>query len=169
MCTRILGKSILAIICYKLDTANSKVLGIDQRNDIITSIVALAGVYFGDYFWPYCDPIGAILVSLCVSMFWFLTALSFIPLITGKRANEVELSRILQMAITHDPQIQKIDYILSYHLGAGQIVELHVVLAEDCPLKTSNDIICSLQSKLVALDFVDLAFVHADYQLDGSK
>lgn len=34
----------------------------DLRNDVCTSVVALAGAYLGDKFWPYADPIGAILV-----------------------------------------------------------------------------------------------------------
>uniref|UniRef100_A0AC34R6Y7 Cation efflux protein cytoplasmic domain-containing protein n=1 Tax=Panagrolaimus sp. JU765 TaxID=591449 RepID=A0AC34R6Y7_9BILA len=169
ICSRILGKSVLWIVCHRQGTPNAKVLGYDQRNDIITSVVALAGLYLGSYVWLYCDPIGAILVSLFISVSWSLTALSYIPLIAGKRANKIQLSRLLQMAISHDPRIKEIDHIMSYHLGERQIVELHVVLAEDCPLKTSHDIVCSLQSKILALDFVDLAFVHADYQLDGAK
>lgn len=43
-------------------TPGSKTLALDQRNDIITGIVALLGATIGDYYWKYADPIGAILV-----------------------------------------------------------------------------------------------------------
>lgn len=157
------------VICIKLSTPNSKVLGIDQRNDLITSIVALAGAYLGDRFWLYFDPIGAIVVSLFICISWFINALSYIPLIAGFRGKDDEMSRILKMAVDHDSRILKIDYVISYHLGERQIVELHIVLDEECPLKISHDIVSGLQSKLIALDFVDLAFVHADYKLDGGE
>ncbi|KAE9552820.1 hypothetical protein FO519_003977 [Halicephalobus sp. NKZ332] len=166
---RIIGKFIFMVICIKMATPNSRVLGIDQRNDLITSIVALAGAYLGDRFWLYFDPLGAIIVSLFISISWFVNALSYIPLIVGRRGNEDDMSRILHMAVNHDPRILKIDYVMSYHLGERQIVELHIVLDEECPLKVSHDIVSGLQSKLVALDFVDLAFVHADYKLDGAQ
>lgn len=50
------------IISYKHDSSNSRILALDQRNDIITSIVALLGAYIGDNYWLYADPSGAILV-----------------------------------------------------------------------------------------------------------
>lgn len=34
----------------------------DQRNDIITSVVALTSAFIGDKYWIYADPIGAICV-----------------------------------------------------------------------------------------------------------
>lgn len=50
------------LISYKHNSSNSKILALDQRNDIITSIVAIGGAFIGDNYWLYADPFGAILV-----------------------------------------------------------------------------------------------------------
>lgn len=55
-------KSIFMLLCYRHGTSNSMVLALDQRNDIITSIVAITGAYVGDNYYKFADPIGAILV-----------------------------------------------------------------------------------------------------------
>jgi divalent metal cation (Fe/Co/Zn/Cd) transporter len=55
-------KIIVMIVCYKHGSTNSKILALDQRNDILTNIVALSGAYIGDKYFLYADPIGAILV-----------------------------------------------------------------------------------------------------------
>ncbi len=56
-------KFIMMIFCYKYGTSsNSKVLALDQRNDVITNIVALACALIGYHYWLYADPLGAILV-----------------------------------------------------------------------------------------------------------
>lgn len=58
----ILVKTIFMILSYRQGTSNSLVLALDQRNDIITSVVAATGAIIGDYFYKLADPIGAILV-----------------------------------------------------------------------------------------------------------
>uniref|UniRef100_A0AC34FBR7 Transmembrane protein 163 n=1 Tax=Panagrolaimus sp. ES5 TaxID=591445 RepID=A0AC34FBR7_9BILA len=60
--TGITLKIIFMIICYRHGTPSSKVLALDQRNDILTSFVAFCGAFIGDYYWKYADPMGAILV-----------------------------------------------------------------------------------------------------------
>jgi divalent metal cation (Fe/Co/Zn/Cd) transporter len=66
ICSSITMKGLMMIVCYRHGTSNSKILALDQRNDILTSIVALAGAYIGDNYWLLADPIGAILVWLVV-------------------------------------------------------------------------------------------------------
>ena len=39
-------------------------MGLDLRNDILTSVVALSCAIIGDWYWPLADPIGAIIVWL---------------------------------------------------------------------------------------------------------
>ena len=51
-----------------------EVLAVDQRNDVVTNLVALAGAMVGYYYWKYADPIGAILVCTWVAGSWFFIA-----------------------------------------------------------------------------------------------
>jgi divalent metal cation (Fe/Co/Zn/Cd) transporter len=54
-----------------------------------------------------------------------------------------------------------------YHLGEKLVVELHVVLDEDLPFKITHDICEALQNKINSLEFVERAFVHVDFCIDG--
>uniref|UniRef100_A0AC34QI65 Uncharacterized protein n=1 Tax=Panagrolaimus sp. JU765 TaxID=591449 RepID=A0AC34QI65_9BILA len=48
-------KTILYILCRRQKTPSSQLLAQDQRNDVFTNIVALAGAYIGHKFWVYAD------------------------------------------------------------------------------------------------------------------
>ncbi|KAH7729310.1 cation efflux family protein [Aphelenchoides avenae] len=160
-------KLVLMILCYRHGTSNSKTLALDQRNDILTSAVALAGAYVGDHYWPYADPAGAILVCTYVALSWFRNAFEHIPLIVGRRVAQEHLSRVLRIAIQHDEKIKCIDHILVYHVGEKALVEIHVVLDEHLPLRITHDITEALDHKIRALDFVERVFLHVDYYCDG--
>jgi divalent metal cation (Fe/Co/Zn/Cd) transporter len=86
---------------------------------------------------------------------------------------------MLNIAIEHDPRIMYIDTLTCYHSGENLIVELHVVLAPDMPLRVSarrrarahsqdsHDITEKLQRKLMMLPNVECVFVHSDYKCDA--
>lgn len=84
----------IGIICYRHGTPNAKILALDQRNDIITSMVALGGAWIGDNYWLYADPVGAILVCTFIAGSWFSNAFENIPLIVGKRWDGVVSGQI---------------------------------------------------------------------------
>jgi cation diffusion facilitator family transporter len=165
--TGISVKFVLMIVCYHHNTSNSRTLGLDQRNDILTTFVALVGAYVGDKYTHYADAAGAILVCTYVAGSWFYNAFSHIPLIVGHRVEQQHLSRILRIAINHDDRIKCLDHILVYHLGEKALVELHVVLDEHLPLRMTHDITEALDHKLRALDFVERVFLHVDYCCDA--
>ncbi|KHJ82942.1 cation efflux family protein, partial [Oesophagostomum dentatum] len=62
LCSGTLIKAVLLVICRSRNTAACRVLAIDQRNDCVTNLVALAGAYTGHRLWKYADPIGAAVV-----------------------------------------------------------------------------------------------------------
>uniref|UniRef100_A0A183CQK8 ZT_dimer domain-containing protein n=1 Tax=Globodera pallida TaxID=36090 RepID=A0A183CQK8_GLOPA len=165
----IVSKLSLLIICCMQKTTGSRLLALDLRNDVATSLVALGGAYLGDKFWPYADPIGAILVCFFIAISWFANVFSTIPLIVGRRAEQEQTARICRIAIAHDKRIMFLDHVMVYHLGERALVELHVVLDETLPLKVTHDICEALERKIRTLDFVDRVFLHVDYQLDGDR
>lgn len=163
----ILTKIVVTIACLKQNTTNSKLLALDQRNDIITSVVALVCAYVGARWWKYADPIGAILVCTCIALSWFYNALSQVPMFTGRRAKHEYERRIQALALKHDARIKYLDHIAVYHIGEKAFVELHVVLDEELSLRVAHDICEDLQNKINSLDFVERTFVHIDTWLDG--
>ncbi|KAK6746622.1 hypothetical protein RB195_000101 [Necator americanus] len=160
-------KIILMVICYKRGTASSKVLAMDMRNDIGTSLVAVVCATIGDRYWSYADPVGAILVCGLIATSWFHHAIQNVPVLVGVRAERDEMSRILKIVIEHDERIRQIHHLMVYYTGLKAMVELHIVMDENLPLKITHDISHPLEQKLLKLDFVERAFVHCDYECDG--
>lgn len=143
---------------------SAQILAQDARNDVITNFVALACAFVGDRFWLYADPIGAILVSAWVALNWFYTAADQVPLISGKCAPPDYINRIIRVSVEHDERIRYLETVLVYHYGTKFLVEVHIVLPPDMPLKEAHDILEPLQRKIENMDFVERAFVHADYE-----
>ncbi|PAV74881.1 hypothetical protein WR25_04028 [Diploscapter pachys] len=162
-------KLVLYLICRVRKSQSCQVLAIDQRNDCVTNLVALAGAYIGHRWWKYSDPIGAFLVSGFVIFTWLQQIREQVPMLIGKSASPDFIHRIINVSITHDERIQNLDMIYVYHLGANFLVELHIVLDKELPLKDAHDISESLQTKLERLPYVERAFVHCDYEFDGDE
>jgi cation diffusion facilitator family transporter len=160
-------KLVLYITCIRQNSVGSMVLAQDQRNDMITNIVALTCALIGTYLWLYADPIGAILVCGYIAISWFHTAGGQIPILSGHAADGDFTTRILNVVIDHDPRIKCLDEFVCYHYGNKFLVELHVVLDPNITLKESHDISEPLQMKLERLPYVERAFVHCDYKCDA--
>lgn len=107
--------------------------------------------------------------SSFIAISWFSNAFEQIPFIAGHRGEKEQTSRILMIGIKHDDRIKYFDHIMVYHIGEKALVELHIVLDENLPLKITHDIAESLENKIKALDFVERCFVHVDYWCDGRE
>lgn len=166
MAAGILSKVIFFIFCLReaKKSSSARVLAQDARNDVLTNFVALVCAFVGARYWIYADPIGAILVSSWVAFNWFHTAAGQVPLISGKSAPPDYINRIIRISVEHDPRIRYLETVLVYHYGNKFLVEVHIVLDADLPLKDAHDILEPLQRKLEGLDFVERAFVHPDYE-----
>ncbi|VDL71595.1 unnamed protein product [Nippostrongylus brasiliensis] len=143
------GQAFLMVLCYKRGSASSKVLAMDMRNDIIMTFVAVFCATFGYLFWPYVDPLGAIIVCALIAISWFHNAMEHVPILVGVRGERDHLCRTLK--------------IMVYHTGIQATVEIHIVMDEHLPLKVTHDICHPLERKLQKLDFIEKAFVHCDY------
>ncbi|GMS94225.1 hypothetical protein PENTCL1PPCAC_16400, partial [Pristionchus entomophagus] len=186
MISTIVAKSMLVLICKRYDSDPSiRVLAQDHRNDCISNTVALlcAGLAplrvqgvenewinalgFKSYGWmAYLDPVGAILVSCYILHTWWGTGKEHVKMLTGMSAEPEFINRIIKVCIDHDPRIQHIDTVYVYHYGMKFLVEVHIVLDENMPLKVTHDISESLQINIESLPDVERAFVHADYEYE---
>ncbi len=110
----------------------------------------------------------ALIFSTFIAGSWFYTAAGQVPVLSGKSASPDFINRIIRVAIEHDDRIKCLDTVFVYHWGNGFLVELHIVLDENMILKEAHDISSILQSKLQRLPYVERAFVHTDYELDGA-
>jgi divalent metal cation (Fe/Co/Zn/Cd) transporter len=62
MVVGIVVKFILMLVCHRYKSPGTRLLAMDQRNDVLTNTVALACGLIGTHYWIYMDPLGAVLV-----------------------------------------------------------------------------------------------------------
>ncbi|KAI1631434.1 cation efflux family-domain-containing protein [Biscogniauxia mediterranea] len=163
----IFAKGSLMLYCLAYRKYPSvHVFFIDHRNDIVVNIFGLVMSIVGDRFVWYLDPIGAILIALLILFSWIANAFEQVWLLVGKSAPQEFISKLIYIAMTHDPQIHKVDTCRAYHAGQKYYVEVDIIMDQNVPLKVSHDVSQSLQRKLEGLGDVERAFVHVDYSDD---
>lgn len=86
--------------------------------------------------------------------------------LSGRSAKPEFINRIIKVCIDHDPRISHLDTVYVYHYGTKFLVEVHIVLDEDMPLKVAHDISEALQINIESLPEVERAFVHTDYEYE---
>lgn len=69
----IIIKLILFLICRRVPLLTTQALAEDHRNDTLSNSVALICGYIGYKWWPYTDPMGAIIISLYIIVSWSIT------------------------------------------------------------------------------------------------
>uniref|UniRef100_A0A158PK61 ZT_dimer domain-containing protein n=1 Tax=Angiostrongylus costaricensis TaxID=334426 RepID=A0A158PK61_ANGCS len=160
MVTTVAVKFILFCICQKYKSDPSiKVLAMDHRNDCLSNTVALACAWLGKLYWYYLDPIGGILVSLYILYTWVNTGWEHLSKLSGKSAKPEFINRIIKVCIDHDPRISHLDTVYVYHFGTKFLVEVHIVLDEDMPLKVAHDISETLQINIESLPEVRIIYI----------
>jgi len=111
------------------------------------------------------DPIGAILIALWIIASWLSTAREHIDKLAGLTAPHEFIRRLTHIVFNHDERVEKVDTVRAYHFGEKFLVEVEIVMAPDTPLHESHDVGIMLQHKIEALEEVERAFVHIDYQV----
>jgi divalent metal cation (Fe/Co/Zn/Cd) transporter len=142
----------------------SRILAQDHFNDIMLNILGIVLTVLGVRVAWWIDPAGAILIALLILRSWSTTAMDYVQLIIGKTADPGFLSKITYMAMNHSEVIKQVDTCRAYHCGGGLFVEVDVVVDPECSLKIAHDVGETLQIAIEAVDGVQRAFVHLDYE-----
>ena len=167
----IVGKAVAGFYCTMVAKRRKSLLASayaqDHLNDVLTNTVGVIAVILASKFPAHLaavDPGGAILIALWIIRSWTITALEQIRKLTGSTAPPDFISRLTHIAYNHDMRVIKIDTVRAYHFGERFLVELDIVLPESMPLRETHDIGEVLQQKLEALEEVERAFVHIDWE-----
>ena len=72
--------------------------------------------------------------------------------------------RLRSWRITTTPLIVKVDTIRAWHAGVNVWAQVDIVLPPSTPLQLAHDIGESLEIKVEALECVERAFVHLDFE-----
>lgn len=137
----------------------------DHINDVFSNLGALlaAGVV---KVWPagwWVDGAAAILIALIILLRWSFITYSQVLKIVGQAAPEAFTRQVEAIAAAHHPSLE-VDVARCYSFGPRFNVEMEVVLPGTMTVAESHDIALDLQHKLEALEDVERAFVHVDYE-----
>jgi hypothetical protein len=112
--------------------------------------------------WWWCDPVGAIVISVYIIRAWLLTALEQVEMVVGKEADPEFVERVQEISRNHS-ELMKLDTVRAYHFGPKFLVELEMVMDQNTPLHITHDTGIRLQHKIENIDEVERCFVHIDY------
>ncbi|CAM1510254.1 Fc.00g005890.m01.CDS01 [Cosmosporella sp. VM-42] len=166
VCAAFATKFSLFLYCWALKDKYSQIgiLWQDHRNDLlINGFGILTSVGGAKLLW-WIDPMGAILLSILISVIWLRTAFGEFLLIVGVSASVDIQQLITYVCVTHSPAIEGIDTVRVYHSGPRLIAEVDIVMDRSQTLQDSHDVAEALQSKLEDLPDVERAYVHIDYE-----
>lgn len=160
-------KLCLFLYCWALKDTYSQIniLWQDHRNDLfINGFGILTSVGGAKLRW-WIDPMGAIILSILISVIWLRTAFSEFHLLVGVTADTEMQQLITYIAVTHSSQVNSIDTVRVYHSGPRLICEVDIVMDPQMSLRETHDVAEALQFKLESLPDVERAYVHVDYEV----
>lgn len=159
-------KFTLFLYCWALKDKYSQIgiLWQDHRNDLVVNGFGILTSVGGSKLKWYIDPIGAIVLSLLISVIWLRTAFSEFLLLVGV-SGPVDMHQLLTYTcLTHSPDIIAIDTVRCYHSGPRMIAEVDVVMSPEMSLRETHDVAEELQIKIESLPDIERAYVHVDYE-----
>ena len=166
VCAAFATKFALFLYCWALKDKYSQIgiLWQDHRNDLlINGFGILTSVGGAKLLW-WIDPMGAILLSILISVIWLRTAFGEFLLLVGVVASVDTQQLITYVCVTHSPAIEGIDTVRVYHSGPRLIAEVDIVMDRSQTLQESHDVAEALQIKLEDLPDIERAYVHIDYE-----
>jgi len=101
-------------------------------------------------------------MSCNVTYTWYRSGRQFATKLVGKAAPPEVYSRILHVALDHEPRVTKqIKTLNVYHYGEEFLVELDILLDRDMPLHVAHDVSELIQRKIECLPYVERAYVRS--------
>eukprot|EP00198_Chlamydomonas_reinhardtii_P008085 XP_001697422.1 CDF transporter, membrane protein [Chlamydomonas reinhardtii] len=160
------GKMALYIYCVALRKNPIMVaLSEDHLNDVQSNVAAIVGAAVASSlpkFW-YVDPIVALIFSLIIIKSWIGICWEQGQKMVGLGAPDELIEQVNTVTQEHHAAMQ-LDRVTAYHHGSNMVVEVEVLLPADMSVRESHDIALALQHKIEALDTVERAYVHVDYE-----
>ncbi|GBF97913.1 cation diffusion facilitator [Raphidocelis subcapitata] len=163
----ILLKAVCYAVCVVLQDKSDSMLALaeDHLNDIASNLgavgAAAATAALPEAWW--IDPVSAMLISAWIMWRWYSIAVTQVHKLVGRGAPAEFVEQLKELADAHHENLA-LDCIRAYHFGSRYLVEMEVVLPADWSLRQSHDVALLLQHKVEALEDVERAFVHTDYE-----
>ena len=122
----------------------------------------ILALFLSQWLW-WLDPFGATVLSLYIIYGWIAESLEHITKLVGLTADSEFIKKLTFIAVNHSENINQVETVLAWYSGMNIIVEIHIVLPPDMPLKQAHDIGEDLQMKIESFSEVERCIVHLDF------
>jgi len=133
----------------------------DNLNDVFTSLAAFVGAVGSSFIHPLLDPIAGILVAVWIFRSAFNAAREHLNFLTGAGASEELRLKIIQTAEAV-PGVLRVHHLMTEYSGPRLVVDLHVNVNGDTPLRTSHEITDQVMARLEEIPDIDRVYVHLE-------
>lgn len=145
----------------QLKRPSLKAAGIDSRNDVLASSVALIGVVSPWLGFPVLDSIASILISLFIFYSGYDIAIENIDYLMGHAPSEDTIKKIKKKTLDVKG-VKGFNDVNAHYVGSYVHVEVHIEVDKKLTTERSHDIGKKVQYAVEILDEVDKAFIHID-------
>jgi len=134
---------------------------LDNRNDILTAVAALAGVAGASVGFPILDPIAAIVVGIAIFYTGVEVVRDNVDYLVGAAPPEELRAEIVRRALAH-PEVEGAHDVIAHYVGPEIDVSLHIEVEGDRTLLEAHEIETAVIESIRELPEVDDVFVHVD-------
>jgi len=145
----------------KLNSPAIKASGVDSRNDVLVSFVALVGVVLHMNGYYLFDSIAAILIGMFILYSGYDIGKENIDYLMGKAPSKKRIEKIKRIVLKVDG-VKGMNDIRAHYVGNFIHIEIHVEVSKRLNTKKSHDIGKKVQDLVEGLPGVDKAFIHID-------
>lgn len=133
----------------------------DNLSDVLTSTAAFVGAFGSSLIHPLADPIAGFLVAAWIFRAAFLAVRENLGFLTGAGASE-EVRQQIAAAAQEIPGVQAVHHLMAEYVGPQLVVDLHINVDTNLPLKDTHAIEDAVVARLEAIPEVDRAYVHIE-------
>jgi len=134
---------------------------VDNRNDILTALAALAGVAGAALGYPLLDPLAAVVVGVGIIYTGVEVIRDNLDYLVGAAPPEDLRAEIIRRALAH-PDVEGAHDVIAHYVGPEIDVSLHIEVEGDRTLTEAHDIETAVIDSIRELPEVDDVFVHVD-------
>jgi cation diffusion facilitator family transporter len=152
---------------YVLDVADRRqspalrATALDNRNDILAALAALAGVLGAAAGHPWLDPAAALVVAAAIAYTGVEIVRDNVTYLVGRAPPEDLRAEIIRRALDH-PDVEGAHDVIAHYVGPEVDVSLHIEVAGDRTLHEAHDIETDVVGSIRDLPEIDDVFVHVD-------
>lgn len=134
---------------------------IDNRNDILAALAALAGVAGAQAGYPVLDPVAAGVVAVAIGFTGVGIVRANFGYLVGEAPPEDLRVAIVQRALAH-PDVEGVHEVIAHYVGPEIDVSLHIEVEGHRTILEAHRIETEVAEAIRGIDLIDDVYVHVD-------